>query len=80
MDVYSHLFNIDDTEEEGFFDSFCNGLHRVSEETIKELEGPLTSEEVYMALQSMQGEKLLELMEFHKNFSKPYGLKWERMF
>ena len=47
MDFYSHLY---DNEDEGTFDSFFNRLPRVLEETNKEVEGPLTTEEVYMAL------------------------------
>lgn len=51
---YSELYHSDYTEDEESFDSFCSGLPRVSEEANKELEGPLTTDEMYEALQSMQ--------------------------
>ena len=57
VDFYSHLYESEYSEDEEAFDSFCSGLPKVSKETNKELEAPLTSEEVYAALQSMQGGK-----------------------
>ena len=55
VDFYSHLYRSEYSEDEEAFNSFCSGLPKVSGETNKELEALLTSEEVYAALQSMQG-------------------------
>lgn len=60
--------------DEEAFNSFCGGLPRVSEGTNKELEGPLTAEEVYMALQSMQGGRPLGSMDSHQSSIKLSGL------
>ena len=57
-DLYAHLYDSEYTEVILWaLNSFCSGLPRVLEEINKELEGPLTAEEVYTALQSMQGGK-----------------------
>ena len=56
VDFYSQLYNNEYTEDGDTFDLFCSGLPRVSEEKNKELEGPLTTEELYAVLQEyMQG-------------------------
>ncbi|KAI3367138.1 hypothetical protein L3Q82_008135 [Scortum barcoo] len=57
VQFYAQLYHSEYTEDEGAFNSSCSGLPRVSEETNKELEGPLTSEEVFAVLQSMKGEE-----------------------
>ncbi len=51
---YTPMYSSDFTENEELFDSSCSGLPRVSEETNKELGGPLTTEEVLTALQSIR--------------------------
>ena len=51
------LFSSEYQEEDAVFDSFCENLPTVSVETNRELEGPLTEDEVFSALQSVQGGK-----------------------
>ncbi|KAJ4919191.1 hypothetical protein JOQ06_000140 [Pogonophryne albipinna] len=59
-------------EDDGGFHLFCRGLPTVSEETNKELDGPLTEEELCAALKSMQGGKAPGIdglpPEFYKTF------------
>ncbi|KAI3355591.1 hypothetical protein L3Q82_018419, partial [Scortum barcoo] len=57
VQFYVQLYQSEYTEDEGAFNSSCSRLPRISEETNKELEGPLTSEEVFAVLQSMKGGK-----------------------
>ncbi|KAJ4941872.1 hypothetical protein JOQ06_011745, partial [Pogonophryne albipinna] len=57
VDFYCDLFTSEYTEDDGVFNLFCRGLPTVSEETNKELDGPLTEEELCEALKSMQGGK-----------------------
>ncbi|KAJ4933762.1 hypothetical protein JOQ06_006573, partial [Pogonophryne albipinna] len=57
VDFYCDLFTSEYTEDDGGFNLFCRGLPTVSEETNKELDGPLTEEELCAALKSMQGGK-----------------------
>lgn len=53
LDFYSHLYRGEYIQDKEAFNSFCNGLPRVSEETSKELEGPVTADDLLVALKSM---------------------------
>ncbi|KAJ4939822.1 hypothetical protein JOQ06_029258, partial [Pogonophryne albipinna] len=72
VDFYCDLFTSEYTEDDGGFNLFCRGLPTVSEETNKELNGPLTEEELCAALKSMQGGKAPGIdglpPEFYKTF------------
>ncbi|KAJ3595539.1 hypothetical protein NHX12_004842 [Muraenolepis orangiensis] len=52
---YSTLYTSEYEEGETLSEGFCNGLPQVSEEANKQLEGPLTIQELQTALQGMQG-------------------------
>ncbi|KAI3363546.1 hypothetical protein L3Q82_012152 [Scortum barcoo] len=73
VQFYAQLYQSEYTKDEGAFNSSCSGLPRFSEETNKELEGPLTSEEVFAVLQSMKGRKASRIdglpPEFYRAFS-----------
>ncbi|KAI3361897.1 hypothetical protein L3Q82_002225 [Scortum barcoo] len=73
VQFYAQLYQSEYTEDEGAFNSSCSRLPRVSEETNKELEGPLTSEEVFAVLQNMKGGKAPGIdglpPEFYRAFS-----------
>ncbi|KAJ4931707.1 hypothetical protein JOQ06_010147 [Pogonophryne albipinna] len=60
VDFYCDLFTSEYTADDGGFNLFCRDLPTVSEETNKELDGPLTEEELCAALKSMQGGRPLE--------------------
>ncbi|KAJ4928837.1 hypothetical protein JOQ06_004461 [Pogonophryne albipinna] len=49
VDFYCDLFTSEYTEDDGGFNLFCRGLPTVSEETNKELDGPLTEEELALS-------------------------------
>ncbi|KAJ4926953.1 hypothetical protein JOQ06_014695 [Pogonophryne albipinna] len=72
VDFYCDLFTSEYTEDDGGFNLFCRGLPTVSEETNKELDGPLTEEELCEALRSMQRGKAPGIdglpPEFYKTF------------
>ncbi|KAJ4920723.1 hypothetical protein JOQ06_022553, partial [Pogonophryne albipinna] len=72
VDFYCDLFTSEYNEDDGGFNLFCRGLPTVSEETNKELDGPLTEEEQCAALKSMQGGKAPGIdglpPEFYKTF------------
>ncbi|XP_022625060.1 uncharacterized protein LOC111239456 [Seriola dumerili] len=76
VDFYSQLFESEYTEDDGAFNLFCGGLPRVSEETNKELEGPLTTEEVSMVLQNYKllskvlANRLKTVMDQEKAFDR----------
>ena len=54
---YVQLYSSEYQEDDAAFNSFCQDLPTVSEETNRELEGPLTEAELFAALQSVQGGK-----------------------
>ena len=60
-------------EDDAVFDSFCENLPTVSEETNREVEGPLT-EEVFAVLQSVQGGKAPGIHGLPPSFKKFSGL------
>ena len=47
VDFYVKLYSSEYQEDDAVFDSFCENPHTVSEETNRELEGPLTEEDVF---------------------------------
>ncbi|XP_035853760.1 uncharacterized protein LOC118494306 [Sander lucioperca] len=57
VDFYSDLYSTEYTEDNESFTRFCRDLPTVSGDDNEELEGPLTEEEVFRALQGMQGGK-----------------------
>ena len=65
---------VEDQVDDAVFDSFCENLPTVSEETNRELEGPLTEEEVFVALQSVQGGKAPGINGLPSEFSEFSGL------
>ena len=54
---YVQLYSSEYQEDDAAFNAFCQDLPTVSEETNRELEGPLTEAELFAALQSVQGGK-----------------------
>ena len=57
VDFYVQLYSSDYQEDDAAFNSFCQDLPTVSEETNRELERPLTEAEGFAAQQSVQGGK-----------------------
>lgn len=77
MGFLAQLYKSDSSEYDYSFRSFFKGLLKISEEATEELEAPLTSKEVYTALQGMQGGGgRWELMISSLNFIKFSELSW----
>ena len=74
VDFYVKLYSSVYQKDDAVFDSFCENLPTVSEETNRELEGPLTEEEVFVALQSVQGGKAPGINGLPSEFSEFSGL------
>ena len=55
VEFYSELFTSEYEEDEESFESFCDGLSQLPEVVSMEVEGPLHREELWAALQSMEG-------------------------
>lgn len=57
VEFYASLFKSDFKENEELMEEVCGGLPQISAEVNSQLDSPLTPQELYTALQSMQGRK-----------------------
>uniref|UniRef100_A0A8P4KAC5 Reverse transcriptase domain-containing protein n=1 Tax=Dicentrarchus labrax TaxID=13489 RepID=A0A8P4KAC5_DICLA len=72
VEFYASLFESEFKENEELMEEVCGGLPQISREANQQLDSPLTPQELYAALQSMQGRKAPGIdgltVEFYKAF------------
>ena len=76
MDFYVKLYSSEYKEDNAVFATFCENLPTASEKTNRELEGPLTQQEVFAALQSVQGGKAAVIIGLPSEF---YRVFWAEL-
>ena len=77
MSFYKDLYRSEYNENNAMYESFCGELLKVPQDMNTGLDGPLTMQELYTALQSMEGGKAPGIdgipVEFLKDFWSEMG-------